>query len=321
MRKRPYVNYRQNRPYKRRKTSYKSNNSTATFKRGVRTGNGVTDHVDRSTVYKRRRMPYKKRRNWRRFSRKVVAVHEKQLVNRSLIVSTREVNSGPAGPGFQGVTTILHGGLHGSAYPTSPYLELPDLVHRAWANDTDLGADRNRTMIIKSCVTDITMLNETASTLEVDVYEGPLHKGGNADFWFRDILHAIADVPQSGSYPSIDIVSRGATPFNIPQIMSYTGWKIDSKKKYYLEPLKACTYQIRTSKDIRINSDAVASGTGSHFEYVLKGLTRACLVIYKIVGPVAGDETASLHFSISRHLTYTFEGCNERADAYLALPP
>lgn len=318
MRKRKYVNYRQNRPYKKSRKSYGSVGKPISYSR-VKAGNGVTDHIDRSTVYKRKRMPYRKRRNWRRFSKKVKAVHDQQLVNRSLVVTTRAYNQSAMGPTNQGVFTLLHGSLHGSAFPTSPYLEMSDLIHRAWANDADLGADKNKTMVIKSCVTDITIYNSSAKSIELDIYEGPLNKGGSTDFWLRDVLRAVLDTPQSGSYPSIDIVSRGATPFNIPQIMSYTGWKIDSKKKYYLEPGRAMTYQVRTAKDFHINSDAVAGGSGAHFEYVQKGLTRGLLVIHRFIGAVLNDEVSEVHVSVTRHLTYTFEGCNTRADAYLTL--
>jgi len=274
----------------------------------TRSGNGVTNQYDAKTVYRRRRMPYRRRKRWGRFVKKVMAVTEKEIGTRSVIANnTLQIG---------GVSTLQAVGvisLYGWRGTTSTSAVGTADVRGITQNDTDINAV-NEKWKFTSAVLDCTFNNTGAADLEVDVYE--VIKTGRTTTTAGDLVseygNALANTitpPGTMTTPTISI--RGWTPFNC-SIASSKGLKIIKKRKYFLKQDETFTYQVRDPRTYWVTGSDLEVGS----EYARRGMTKMLLIISKpVVG--SGADVHELVAGCTRSYHYKVMENNEHMDGLL----
>jgi len=272
---------------------------TRTRRRRVTDGTGVTTQYDRKTIYVKKRMPYKKKMAWRKFSRKVNAVLEKQMGTRTVVFNNACQASNALNQ--QATLTIgfyCTGGLNDA--PLANYCGLRDLYTLA---DND-PVNRTGKLKFKSGVLDVTFQasGDNVVGTELDVYEF-VFNGKEAPFSnVNDIFGQAAAItaPISGGGNSLSIVDRGVTPFDLPEAFSIGHFSIKKKTKYLLSPGNTATYQIRDPRMKVWNKEDVLDDNGT-FASSKKGAT----VLYAIFKPVVYPGfSVTLNAGVTRKYSY-----------------
>lgn len=265
----------------------------------------VTQQHDYSTQYKKSYMPRRKKRQWRKFVKKVDAVGQKLLGLKTVLNNDNfELTISGAGQnyglyhlygtrGFNGGTELGCSDLY------EIYLKDPDLR-------TALGFTQFGSMQFRSATIDITMTNTGIDGLEVDVYKikyGPGEK--SYDSW-RSAITQFEGTQESidGSADKITLLSRGATPFHVGGLMSILNAKILWKKKFIIGSNQSAFFQHRDAGNhyIKIHDIQESSDDFTH-----KNLTTTYLFIAK--APAAGNESSN-KLKVAATRTYTYKVLN-----------
>lgn len=311
----------------------------SSFGQNRTSGIGVTGQYDRKQVYRKRFMPRRKKRIWKRFTRKVHAVAEKELGSRTVVFNKTQTGTNNT----SGNHIWMNVALYPQASTTSYLNDLENISGLETQQPTnaptvDYNVDASTRMLFQSGILDLTVRNTTTilsggqqvasseGRLEVDVYEVTSKRffvdSGTEIFnsMFDIFNDASSDVQSIPSAPAgISPLTRGATPFDIPQALSRWGIRIWKKQKYLLNNGEAFTYQIRDPKRHSVNHEKMKQTNGANFP----GLTRWLIIIAKlvpggVVGTESGQFTESLSLGITRKYLYKVEGLNADGDAYFA---
>lgn len=332
--------------------------TTTRNRRGVRSGIGVTTQHDRRLVYKKRRMPRRKRKAWKKFTNKVNAVAEKDYGTRSIVFNrqTTTTNSSSNPTGQQQVLTF---GLYGNQSSTE--VQLNDLQYISkLENDTgtvsgDAGiAVKDSTLFyFKSGILDLTIRNVSTLTtqvtptniteingnckVELDLYEISISKQlyeksqdnstfsayGSIESCITSMLNeetVINDLNITGEI-KITPQSRGFTPFDATYALSRYGIKIWKKTKYFMPAGDTITYQVRDPKRHVMSRRGLSSIAGCN----RPGITRFIFMVAKLVpgltqGPntEVGNAQLVLSYGMTRKYTYKVEGANDDRNEYVA---
>ncbi|AXH77829.1 MAG: capsid protein [Cressdnaviricota sp.] len=316
--------------------------------RGVLGGSDANAQV----IYRRKRMPKKKRRRWRRFVQKVNAVDERDLGSRTVLFNTQISaynSSAAAGNREQGALTL---GLYTIGGQSSTRADLQDLRRimtlENTANPTAaLGSTVYDTTkyLFQSGVVDITIRNGSVRAvgagsytqldgdIECDMYEISLSRSdiyrfdqtaGTVNQWndLSELLNA-NDTPEiGGAGVGMSISDRGASPWEFPQQIGQTRLKIWKKTKFFIPNGRTITYQLRDPK----RHVVVAQDTSQLFSINRPGLTRFVYLVWKLVpgliqggpAPAAGEYDARIEVGCTRKYMYKIEGVNEDRERYLA---
>jgi len=221
-----------------------SSTRTRTRRRG-QSGVGVTKENDVRFVYGKRRMPARRRRAWKRFTRKVYAVSEKQRGTQSLAFNTVKQENVPEG--FQRMYGIELYGYNGSTSAQDAYSsDMAQIAGLTKPGDAAVAPlTYNRKVHFRSAVLDITFRNIGSTQVELDIYEYIVKK----DIPFVRMIDMILDAqtdaqavaPVSSTLTHDDV---GVTPFQISAAMRYI--TITKKTKVFLSTTDGvATYQIR----------------------------------------------------------------------------
>lgn len=224
-----------------------------------RSGQGVTEQYDRKSIYRKKRMPRRKRKRWAAFSKKVHAASEKDLGTKTVLFNDQKdyVISGVNVPGKQAV-------FHLALYPVNHGGSSPEYTDLNTIAGKDVEVGNSGKFLFKSGVLDVTLQNDSqeddgagepgaAMGIELDVYELTFGRSfetvdgskGPEDLWTQ----AFADTPLIGTAANnISINSRGATPWDCPQGLGQWRCTIVKKTKYFLPPRNTMTYQMRDPK-------------------------------------------------------------------------
>lgn len=300
-------------------------------RRTTRGGQGVTEQYDRRLIYKKKSMPKWRKKRWRRFSRKVDFVQEKDLGTRT-VVYNYPITFGNSTSGFQGTAHMY---LYGLSSSTS------------WANDMEhiisgenyegnpttgagQGIEKSTRLFFHSAVLDITMRNgstynsgagfelTSAAKLEVDVYEMSMKRSARTD---SNTLQNLLDVLNDGNADTkaiggsgiqISYDRRGSTPWDLTHALSRHGLRIWSKRKYMLSNQEVITYQVRDPK----RHESSVQGLRDYEGFNKPGWTRIVYVVFKMVPglPVGINENEFqevLECGITRKYMYKCEGAND----------
>lgn len=293
-------------------------------RRKYRSRTGVTSQHDYSLIYRKKAMPYRKRKLWSNFLRKNIAADMKLMGTKTFVFNhsiTRIVNNAAGNAPTGGAAQecgVCH--LYGNtAEPGDPaQIQLAEVgyrdVHRvtnalisgAPAGDVSRGAFRSTKLVFGSAVLDITVTN-TAPTFTTD--PTPVQQfGGRVEIDLYDIVYRKTTVDESihGYRLMVDngnsnqdaplagvgtpnYFSRGWTPFDSCQAISQYGIKILKKTKYFMSPNTSITYQIRDARNRLLDVQ-----DGNQFSGLArKGWTRSVLIVIKTVpGEVFGARVA-----------------------------
>lgn len=271
-------------------------------------------------------MPRFKKRRWKIFKRKVLAVSEKSLGSKTVLFNDRLNDAANVinNNGQLAVNVALYPFNSG----TKTYLR--DIT-RILNNDPDIGTSGK--IIFQSGVLDMTCCNTSIKNptsspnasppaLEVDVYEIIAYKqfeklgaaGGG------DVLQVLTegDLDTPIILPgntSLQINDRGSTPFDFPSAISEYGLKILKKTKYFLSVGQTFTYQMRDPTRHVVdatNKDIVAGN--------IPKMTKWLFINHKVTPCTNGDESfpdvQSLSIGLSRKYMYKVNDKNEDRDAY-----
>lgn len=304
--------------YRRQGGSY-----TTTKRRRKRLGgSGVTSQYDRKVQYVKKTMPYRKKKKWISFKRKVEAVLQKGLGTRTVIRNS-QISRTWANDGQEYLNAVLYG-ADGSA-DTSVSVGNDDLKQLI-ANDADANFPTAK-IHYASGVIDITMCNKSVNesgsfqmtTLEIDVYEIVLRKRVDASS-LNNLLESATygvyvNTPQINlANPELTLNVRGATPFDFPDFTS-RGVKILKKTKYMLQQGEVATYQYRDPKNFVQRKDNI-NDTDDNFAIPWK--TRCFLIVAKGVPTgVPTDVLKSLQIGVTRKYSYKIMNVNDDGDNLL----
>jgi len=255
---------------------------TMTKKRQT-SGLGVTQQHDRRMVYRKRRMPRRFKRRWRNFSKKVLAVSEKDLGSRTVVrndLINISVNMAAAAA-TQHTRSVV--GLYGCSSGSSYMNDINEI-----SQDTDLGTTGKA--IFKSAILDLTFRNISSRgatsvnpsiTLEVDLYEitlsvelGQVGRASNLIGVFNEAAGDTNTIP--GQLTGLASTDRGWSPWDYPSALSEYRIKIWKKTKYFLGENQTFTYQFRDPRRHMVDKQRMSS-PGEN----LPGLTRYILLIFK----------------------------------------
>jgi len=288
-------------------SSYKNYNTTSS-------GQGVTNQFDRKTVYRKKRMPYRKKKQWKAFVKKVNAALLKEVGTKTVIRNT-QVSASFSDDSQQNVAVTLFG--KDGAADTSVNAGHDDLK-QIFANDSELADPTSRAKFF-SGVLDMTLTNMSTviegnqnSGMEVDVYELAFTKTADAN-GIRPMLSQAATNTAliNPLLTQITVNTRGATPFDLPDFLAQ-GVRILKKTKYFLGQGEVATYQLRDPRNFSVRKDVV-DNTDENF--VMPYKTRGVLIICK--GIPTADPTKvlkSLQVGVTRKYGYKVMQKNIDAD-------
>lgn len=250
----------------------------------------VSGHHDYATVYKRRRQPYRKRKRWVKFTRKVQRVIEKQVSPKfQVILSQSQMASIANKQDKNSVATVL--GSYGSAGYAND-------IEQLFARDTGIERIHLTGYLMETMIT-----NTGANECYLDCYywvarkSVPVGDAGNVDALIINGLSKLdARFPVGGS--SLDINDYGCTPF---QSGDFTR-AINAYKKVRVKLGPGATTQLKIGGKLSnfINKDSASKYT------FIRGLSRG--IFFVCYGtPNATNTVASptaLNISVNRSLTY-----------------
>lgn len=254
-------------------------------------GQGVTSQYDRKLIYRKKRMPKRKKLNWKRFKQKVLAVSTKSLgtttiVRNSLIQQTKNLIPGE---------DVTQNRIVYALYPVkSTNAELDDV--NQITGDSRLKPSSK--IIFQSGVLDMTIRPQTllagsGSTgnpsnlsVEIDIYEISMRSATGQSGEATDLADAFdkghvdtGTVP--GFVSQLAQNTRGWTPFDCPEALSQYKIKIWKKTKYFLSSEQTLTYQVRDPKTHLFTKDSVPSASSANWP----GVTRWLYIAWK---PIPG---------------------------------
>lgn len=290
------INYNQN---KRQKT---------TFKKKTTAGVGITAQHDAVVTYKKRYMPRRKKRSWKKFSKKVKAVQLSSLAKRTFVLNDREDNTNDANQQTWNFYMIY--GKNGDPVGTSSSYGIRDLrqISDSFAGSGTNTVNDNQKLQFMSAVLDITFqLDPTATNVvELDVYHIQFNKAPADTRPALSLSKAQSATPTSTLGASLEMEDRGATLFDFPLFLSATGCKILKKTKYFLAQGQCITYQIRDPKNRQISrmeitdyNSQIDSTTSGITSYVKAGWTQGVFYTVK-PGPVQPTATCKLSVGVTR---------------------
>lgn len=299
--------------------------------RGGTSGKGFTSEHPRQTIYRKRRMPYRKRRRWVRFMKKVNAVDERELGSRTVVFND--------GPTFS--TTFANAQVVGSValYPlksTSNHLNDLNKISTIEniGNPTQAAGstvDSTTKFLFHSAVLDITIRNTSHDgaegdvdiPLEMDLYEILVRAGGpdgsgttynKLEDYFSRGAQITLDIGGAIGSSAADINDRGMTPWDLPAALSRSRIKILKKTKFFMGLGQTVTYQVRDPKR-RVTTLERMSASDS---VTMRGWTKHILMIAKPVPneTISAVRVPRLHVGTTRKYFYKIEGIRESRDFY-----
>jgi len=308
-------------------------------------GHSASTYHDQRFVYQKKRMPKGKRRQWKRFKNKVLAVSEKDLGTRTHLFNASytwtNTSSTLNGIACVGLYTWRTAG-------STPYADLGYIANAENSADPTAAAgvtiDKSTKFIFKSAILDCTITNnsgvsngsvfsaDSRGILELDIYEISASK----DFQdgatvYSDLVNilsvAAANTKKIGGAGTAITYNgglttgggaagctRGSTPWDLPLALSQHGIKIWKKRKYFVPNQQTITYQVRDAKRHVLVQEEMLESSGAN----KPRLTRWLYITFKLVpgltiGAVgtAGNWQESIVIGQTRKYFYKVEGINE----------
>lgn len=307
-----------------------------TRNRGATSGYGVTQQHDARLVYAKRNMSRGKKRRWRKFKNKVLAVSEKGLGSQTVVfnVQTSRENTDPT---LQAVEDFaLYPMVSGSATWFNDLDRIGQLnAAAATTPDSGLTVSQSSKILFKSAILDMTIRNTSTNNgsfdsslrLEVDVYEIVMYSNGDEEGTTYGRLldlfnqNSVRTLPIGGGVTSkVDFNRRGVTPFELTYSLSNWKIKILRKTKYQINAGDQITYQIRDPRRHVMLQRQLTSTEG----FNNPKCTRLVYITGKLapgitVGPVGtpGVCQERMTFGVTRKYFYKVENWSEDRTAYV----
>lgn len=311
----------------------RSSTTTRTRTQGNVSGIGVTTQRDSKFVYAKRRMPRRRRNNWKRFGRKVHAISERELGSRTVVRNVTYAHSNSVAGNHIVATAYLYP-QRGTANIADDLFQIGGLENIA---DPTAAAGSSLSpstkFLFQSAVLDLTIRNTSGYRdngnpalivpssdlkLELDVYEVSVGTSTEeTGFTFVDLVALFQDNatrtgPIGGTGTEIDIVARGVTPWDTTYALSRWRIRIWKKTKYLIPNGDVITYQVRDPRRHVSNMRDVQARDG----FNRPGWTRCIFMIGKVVpgltvGTAGNEVLERITIGSTRKYMYKVEGVNE----------
>jgi len=277
-------------------------------------GQGVTSHFDKRTIYRFKRAPRWKKKK-ARFQAKKWRANLLHSLGNSTVVYNSAVND-QVSNSAQG-TLIAH--LYGLIGTNSTVETGTHDISDVFAGDARLSGSSQ--LYFESAVLDLTVTNTSpggenvyGGALEVDVYE----------VWHYDntiqpgLLPAVQSAwttadPILPSAAIGNIAQRGVTLFEAIGGLMLTKAKIVKKTKVFLPQFSSFTYQIRDPRNHHMACLDISSNEATGFAQ--KKMTKSVYVIFKAVSGLAGNGVSAA-MGATRRYTYKLLENKELLTAY-----
>lgn len=296
---------------------------TRTIRVAGRDFGGVTTQHDARTIYRAKKMPYRKKKKWVAFTRKVKAVAVSDRAKSTLVINTNETvsvsNTGQAWTeahlysvkgtalGTRDMDILLEDTyIYKTKVQTYPFpvpqIENPD--------PSDLAReDTRKELLMSSGSLDLTYTNTGTIGIEMDLYTvmySRQSQGTNGGF-----LPALATNFQYVSpvavyvagdrvdAPNISYTDRGVSLFDVAYGMSRLGCKIIKKEKFFIAPGNSITKNVRDPK----NHNFRLTSPDEVFQH--KKLTQSYVACYKTISLATSGQ---MQQKWTRTYKYTYEG-------------
>lgn len=312
-------------------------------RRNVKSSAGVLGgtNADMRSIYRRKRMPYRKKRRWVKFVKQVHAVSEKELGLRTVLFNDQITQTNSAET--QSLLTLCLYPCRGSAW-LNDLRQIGELENDGGNPTAAEGGylNGNTKIMFQSAVMDITIRNTSQklvdkdpanplldvwdlapeAAVELDIYEVYIRKlASNNTTNFDNVtsmLNQYDDPEIGGTGTGIGISDRGATPFEFGAQMGRTGIKILKKTKFFIPNGQTITWQTR---DPSRHSTHYGELTRTE-SFNMPGWTKTYYLIYKLVpgltsGTNEGNYRKQLSIGLTRKYSYKVEGFNEPRERLL----
>lgn len=311
-------------------------------------GRGVTFEHDRQGIYRKKKMPYGKKKRWMSFKRKVYAASEKSLGSRTVLFNATFQHAQSTAQ-KQGVESFcLYGWSSNIGPPNRGFNNDLSYIANLENEAANLGALQGNLMskdakfMFQSAILDLTIRNTSQkdgqidpdATIELDIYEMTMRKKSEieaSDFGsLKEVFttltnqYGIQNNNTALTGPVIRIEDRGATPWELTTPLSDLGVRIWKKTKFFLRAGQTCTYQVRDPKrhvaEKRYLDDGGIVGSQG---FNKPGWTKNILLIFKtipgiIVGADPGKTQQQIDVGCTRKYMYKVRGLTESRSIYVA---
>lgn len=269
---------------------------------------GITSQHDSRLQYSKRRMPRRRRRAWKSFYKKFKAA-ELKAIGTSTVLRNDQVNefaTYDASASPSRLQTVAAACLFGkvSSTTTGGWNDMATIV----ADDSRLNGSAK--MLFSTGILDVTVTNTATNTvnLEVDVYHIRCAGTGQP----RDLTNNPYDyftnaAAQTGTMGgTLNIFSRGATPFEFPAAIKLGRWKIIKKYKHFITNGQCFTYQVKDPRNwVYDTSELNLSASATHMYNYQPGRTQFLLFVAKpVAGQTPTNNTNLITVGITRKYCY-----------------
>lgn len=263
----------------------------------------MTNQYDVKTIYKRKSMPYRKKKRWIRTIRTNRALQMKSLATRSVVRNSTIIAD--YNPGLEDAQAFSVAALYG--YNGTDVLNnevgMSD-IQNITQNDGDINDQADKFVFASACL-DLTFNNVGTNKLEVDVYTVYCNGRQHGANFSGDQSYVNANTPTIGGGASLELNDRGATPFSFPG-MSSLGHRVMKKVKHFVGAGEVFTHQVRDPRNVWINNYELQRFTPGTV-FAKKGLTKYLLFIVK---RVPGSE-GNIQYRIGCTRSYSYKVLKE----------
>jgi len=299
---------------------------TTVIKAAARDFGGVTTQHDQRTIYRAKKMPYRKKKKWVAFTKKVKAVEISDRAKSTLLINGSNSIIIPATSQAWTESHIYSfKGTEPGTLDMKYLLEDTNLYKRPLKtgvisagggeetiNPSDIAfEDTRKTILMSSATLDNTYTNSGSVGIEMDLYTivYPRQSTGTCGSFLSSLDQNNSYVPVINTVVSSSTVaaspitktSRGATLFDLPYGMSRTGAKIVKKEKFFIAPGNSITKNLRDPKNHKYRMDNL------DLVYQNKNLTQTLVACYKVVTSQLLTD-GSMTLKSTRSYKYTYEG-------------
>lgn len=262
----------------------------------------LTAHHDRGTIYRYKRMPYRRKRQWKNFTRKVQHVLQKTTGSKFTVITRKGNATSPAGAqGYFNIHTVM--GLNGSASTSESCRDVSHLfdlaVQAGIINQKNAGK-----IVVTGFMAETQIHNIGSEDVWLDCYywrcKKPVPKSTATDgfgvLWAESMTDMLGIFPPGGSKPNPN--SYGVTPFQGGNQMakSIRIWK---KTRQLIAPGNTIQLETRSGKNY-VRSWAFDE------EYAMDRCTEGILFLWYGVPTAANDVSTATSLQFSTNVNYTW---------------
>lgn len=261
----------------------------------TRSGVTTTAQHDYSRQYRYKRMPRYKRKRWVKALKRNTAMDLNHVATRTVLRNDTLTSAVPVTDQAY-IKCHIYGREGDTDGTEAGNNDLSVICQR----DTDINNQRAFQMYFTSAVMDATIRNSGTTNLEVDVYE--LYYKDTTKFPSFEQMYVAAynavDKAGLASTGKLGINNRGATLFDLPELIRYGRIKILKKTKIYLPAGNTANYQMRIPANYEMNSNNLIDDIG----YIIRGKTRSLIVVAKNI--VGTEATGEIKVGLTRKYAY-----------------